>query len=115
MRGDLAVPRACWTRGRLRDEVRDDYMLVDVEPPVIGQNYGLGGEDITSMLISTRHRGFTLFPITEWPSHVYITRILDLSIVTTLFFTGCQVELIGWGMIFRTENEAKAGAGKVVR
>ena len=115
MRGDLSTPRACWTLGRLRDEVRDDYMLIEVEPAVIGQNYGLDSQDITSLVISTRHRGFSLFPITAWPSHVYITRILDQSITKTLVFTGSQVELIGWGMIFRTENEANANAGRVVR
>jgi|SRR5450755_1030801 len=115
MRGDLAVPRACWNKDRLRDEVRNDYMLVEVEPPVIGQRYGLGNQDIPELIISTRHHGFSLFPVTEWPSRVYVARILDPSIIQSLVFTRGQVEVIGWGMIFRTEDEAKTEVERDVR
>jgi hypothetical protein len=110
MTGDLSNPRACWTKGRLRDEVRDDHMLVEIEPPLIGQTYGLGGHDITNLIISSRHQGYSLFPIGEWPCHVYIARILDESITKTLVFTREQVEVIAWGMIFPTIEEAKAQA-----
>ncbi len=108
VRGDLATPRACWAIGRLRDSIRDDHMWVEVEPPVIGQTYGLGGRDITTLILSARHRGVTLLPVTEWPCHVYIARILDENITHTLRFTREQVEVIGWGMIFCTIEEANA-------
>ena len=110
MRGDLSTTRVCWIRGRLRDEIRDDYMLIEIEPPLIGQAYGLGDRDITNLLISSHLQGFTLFPIREWPCHVYITRILDESITKTLVFTKGQVEMIGWGAIYRTIEEANAQA-----
>ncbi len=74
---DLSLPRACWTKARLRNEIRDDYMLIDVDPPVIGQPYGLGSEDITQLIIATRWKGCTLFPVTEWNCSVYVVRILD--------------------------------------
>ena len=115
MTGDLAITRACWIKGRLRDGGRDDYMLIDVEPPVVGQPFGLGDEDINQLIISTRHQGYTLFPVTEWSSSVYIARILDPSILETKSFSKDQVALIGWGEIFRTEaeripNKYKAGS-----
>ena len=106
MRGDLATLRACRPIGRLRDSIRDDHMLIEVDPPVIGQAYGLGGRDITELVLSARWVGSTLFPVTEWPCHVYISRILDESVVRTSTFTGEQVEMIGWGAIFRTLDEA---------
>ncbi len=83
-------------------------MLVDVAPPVVGQRFGLGGRDITDLVISARYRGSTLFPVSEWPCHVYIARIRDPLIATTLTFTDGQVELIGWGMIFRSVADANA-------
>jgi hypothetical protein len=108
----LATPRACWEKARLKDPVRDDHMLVEIEPPVIGQNYGLGGEDISNLILSARHEGFSLFPVKEWPCHVYIARILDDTITKTLTFTRGQVEIIAWGMIFCTLDEANAHAKK---
>lgn len=106
--GDLATPRACWTKGRLRDEIRDDHMLIEIDPPLIGQIYGLGGQDITNLIISARYHGSTLFPVREWPCHVYIARILDESIAKTLAFKKEQVEVIAWGMIFPSIEEANA-------
>jgi hypothetical protein len=108
MRGDLAAVRACWTEGRLRDSVRDDYMLVGIEPPVVGQHYGLGGEDITELVISARWTGYSLFPVTKWPSAVYVGRILDKAVIGSQTFAAGQIEMIGWGMIFRTADEAEA-------
>jgi hypothetical protein len=98
--GDLCTPRACWIEGRLKDRLRDDLMLVKVDPPVIGQTYGLGDQDITHLVIATRHKGFTLFPITEWPAHVYICRILLDEVVSTKFVESNSVEMIGWGRLF---------------
>jgi hypothetical protein len=90
------------------DEIRDDYMLVEVDPAIIGQRYGLGDQDITNLIVSARYRGSTLFPVSEWPCHVYIARILDQSIIKKLAFTKDQVELIAWGMIFPTAEAANA-------
>jgi hypothetical protein len=108
MRGDLALPRACWFKNRLKDGVRDDYMLIEIEPPILGQPYGLGSESITELIISTRHQGLTLFPATHWPCDVYVARILDSSIVQARVFGRDQVELIGWAELFQTLEEANA-------
>lgn len=104
--GDLAAPRACWIKGRARDEFRDDHMLIEVEPPVIGQPYGLGAQDLTNLVITARFEGSTLFPVGEWPCHVYVARILDQSITKAFTFSKGQIELIAWGMIFPTLEEA---------
>jgi hypothetical protein len=109
----LTSPRACWEKGRLKDQVRDDHMLVEIEPPLIGQNYGLGSKDITNLILSARHAGSSVFQVKEWPCHIYVARILDDTITKTLTFTRNQVEIIAWGMLFRTLDEATAHAKKL--
>jgi hypothetical protein len=95
----LASPRACWKKARLKGGGPNDHMLVYIDPPLIAQYYGLGGEDITNLVLSARHEGFSLFPIKVWPCHVYVSRILDESIIKTLTLTPHQVQIIAWGMI----------------
>jgi hypothetical protein len=102
-------PRACWCKGRMRDARRNDWMHVAIEPPVIGQHYGLGGEDIFQVLLATRHKGQTLFPVSGWPAHVYVLRSLDQSILGQPEFDDAQVQLIEWGMLYRTYEEAIVG------
>lgn len=102
---DLSDPRACWQRKRLRDNIRDDYLLVEIAPPVIGQRYGLGDQDITHLILASRHQGVTLFPVTEWPAHVYVYRILDDALFRQEVFEAHQVEMIAWAMIFRSLSD----------
>lgn len=49
--------------------------------------------------------GVTLFPVTEWPAHVYVFRILDESLLKEATFQPDQVEMIAWGIIFRSPSE----------
>jgi hypothetical protein len=83
-------------------------MLIEIDPPVIGQYYGLGDKDITKLILSARHEGFSLFPVKEWPCHVYVAHILDDAITKTLTFRRDQIQVIAWGMIFRSFAEANA-------
>ena len=110
--GPLTRPRACWVRGRLRNDRRDDYMLVGIDPPLIGQRFGLGAQDIPYLILSTRHAGHTLFPIDEWPAHVYVARLLDESVIQAQRFISNQVELIAWGLLFKSFEDAQAEAQK---
>jgi len=109
----LTAPRACWTMARLRNEIRDDYMLIEIKPPLIGQRFGLADKDITQLIISTRFQGDTLYPISQWPVSVYVSRILDETILSRLSFKKNQVELIAWGMIFKTLQAVMANISKV--
>lgn len=110
----LAAPRACWEHARLRDAIRDDYMLIDIHPVLIGQLFGLGATDITQLIISTRHGGRTLWPISKWPCYVYVVRIVDKAILQSRVFTPEQIEPITWGTLFRTREEA-SGYGRALQ
>lgn len=101
-------PRACWIKGRRRYGDRDDCMLVAIEPPVIGQTYGLGSEDIYHLLLATRWEGQTLWPISHWPTHVYVLRPLDKSVIDQPAIDSAQAQLIEWGELHRTYEDATA-------
>lgn len=61
---------------------RDDFLVIKVEPPLIGQKYGLGGKDIDVLVVAPRHQGVTLFPIRNWPVAVYVLRpLVDPSLL----------------------------------
>jgi len=99
--GDPRELRACWLEGRLRDSSRDDYMLVRIDPPLIGQPYGLGDRDIERVLLATRHAGRTLFPVTEWPAFVYVLRVLDDTVLKTKMFSANHVQMIRWAILHK--------------
>ena len=99
-------PRACWIKGRRRYGDRDDYMLVAVEPPVIGQPYGLGSEDIYHLLLATRLHGYTLWPTPQWPAHVYVLRLQSKSAIDQVEMDQTQAQLIEWGVLHRSYEEA---------
>jgi hypothetical protein len=101
-------PRACWCKRRLRDKARDDWMLVAIEPPVIGQPYGLGEEDIYHLLLATRLQGQGLFPVSQWPASVYVVRLLNKSVLQQEEFDNAQTQLIDWGVLHRTFEDAVA-------
>lgn len=111
----LSAPRACRQRNRLRDENRDDYMLVDIDPPLPGQHFGLGGEDVTSLVIASRHEGQTLYPISEWPSHVYVARVVSNAFPPAHALATDKIELIAWGTLFKSLGEASDYAASVAR
>ena len=108
----LAAPRAGWQNARLRDNVRGDNMLIDIEPALSGRRFGLGATDITQLIISARHRGQTLYPISEWPFFVYVARIVDKAVFESHTFAREQAEPIAWGTLFRTREEASDHAKK---
>ncbi|MDR2880590.1 MAG: hypothetical protein LBV29_01640 [Azoarcus sp.] len=71
----LEEPRSCKRIKRVRSDNRDDLLLVKVEPPLIGQPYGLGGSDIDTLLFATRHKGDSLFPIMLWRVFFHVARL----------------------------------------
>lgn len=106
----LSRPRRCTTLARLRDDQRDDYMAVEIDPPLIGQPFGLGESDVRRLILATRHCGHTLFPVDEWPAYVYVARILDEAAIRTGVFRCEDVQMIAWGMLFQNYEEAEREA-----
>ncbi len=67
-------PRRCRIVKRLRSELRDDLALVEVEPSLPSHVYNTN-EDVRWLILASRHQGYSLFPISEWPMAVYICQL----------------------------------------
>lgn len=100
--------RACYKEKRLINSHWDGYMLCQIDPPIVGQPYGLGEKDIQKVVIASRHSGHSIFANQEWPAYVHIARLVrDLSDVD--FTIGeDDVESIGWAEIYDSSAAATA-------
>jgi hypothetical protein len=103
---EFSIPCACRFIARKRDNVRDDYMLVEIHPHAKSKK---SGNEFSHLLLAARHSGVTLFPISEWPTFVYVNGVLDASVVTKDEFKLSQIEMICWGAIFPTLEAAQSG------
>ena len=106
----LESPRRAWRVKRLSTDSRDDLLLVRVDPPLLGQNYGLGSRDVEMVLIATRHRGSSLFPISEWPIFVHVARPLVERPELKDHLRPDEFEAIAWAELYRTESDARSKA-----
>ncbi len=105
--GDLAEDRKCWFVRKLKGQGRDDCMLVEIHPPIIGQPFGLGGDDIFFVVLSPRWKKYSLSPLDRWPCPVYVYRILDKQVLEAHALEGNQVEVMAWGNIYPNLADAK--------
>ena len=105
---DLDGPRRCWRLKRVASDSRDDLLLIKVDPPILGQKYGLGDRDLDVLLIATRHAGASLFPINEWPIAVHVARLLGDKSVDSDRLRDEDFESIAWAELYRSESDALA-------
>ena len=106
----LEEPRSCKRIKRVRSDNRDDWLLIKVEPPLIGQLYGLGGRDIDTLLVATRLQGDSLFPIENWPVFVHVARLLIENPEQREKIRDNEFEPIAWAEIYRTKEDARVKA-----
>lgn len=107
----LLLPRRCYVEERLTAETRwprDDYLRVVIEPPIIGQPYGLGDRDIEDVFLATRYVGATLHPIGEWPMVVFVCRIVNAEIRYSGRASGRDIDVMLIGELYPTQDEAIA-------
>ena len=103
----MEKPFRCFAIKRLKGEKRDDYLLVRIEPPLIGQRFGLGGHDIDYVILATRHQGDSLFPVSRWPAFVHVARLLIPYDGREIIMSD-QMESIAWAELYPTLKEAHA-------
>jgi hypothetical protein len=106
----LEEPRSCKRIKRVRSDTRDDLLLVKVDPPLIGQRYGAGGGEIDTLLVATRRKSDSLFPIRAWPVFVHVARLLIASPEKREQIHDNEFESIAWAELYRTEAEAREKA-----
>lgn len=93
---------------RLDLGARDDALLLAIEPPLLGQPFGLGARDIDRVVVATRHAGVSLFPITQWPVAVYVLRLRIELPEDRRRLEVADAELFAWAELYPTEASARA-------
>jgi len=104
---DLEGPRVCWRIRRLATVDRDDLLLIRIAPPLIGQKYGMGAQDIDEVVVAARHRGSSLFPISEWPIAVHVARLKKALPANNDQVGADALDLIAWAELYPTAERAQ--------
>lgn len=85
--------RACYLEGLITDDIRDDYLLVRIEPTVTDPETG---ENIERILVCGRHEHFKAVTKEEC---VYILKILSSAVLSTHRCDNSQVKLVALGEV----------------
>lgn len=104
----LEQVRACYKERRLMNGHPDGYMLCEIDPPIIGQPYGLDGQDINRIVIAGRHAGYSLFVINDWPAYAHVARLTDDVSDDKFVIVENDIEPIGWTEVYESSAAAKA-------
>lgn len=102
------VPRKCWIVERLwSDERQDNFLRIRIEPPIAGRPIGIDQEVVDEVIIATRHKGTSLYPISELPVTVYVCYVINSRIQNTGQVSSKDLQLILIGEIYKTMADAE--------
>lgn len=104
------TPRKAYKVKNLKGSERDDFYLIKIDPPIIGQRFGTS--DIEELIIVPRHEGVSLHNITEYPVYVHVARPLIGNIGIVNSIKENEIESIGWAELYKTEQDAKKSLNK---
>ena len=97
----LEEPRRCWRIKRVATGHRDNLLMTRIDPPIPPLKYW-DNLSINLVLLATRHRGASLFPINEWPVYVHVARpLVDNPESRDRFLEGEFASML-WGELYRT-------------
>jgi hypothetical protein len=101
----FASVRECVLIRQLALDTGKQCALMSINPPVLGQEFNRVS-DIDRVLLVNRHEGATLFPINEFPCFVFICRPLIEGVDARETVTKSEIEIIGWGELYRSRGDA---------
>lgn len=99
--------RSCYKEKHLMNDHPDGYMLCEIEPPIIGQPYGLGGKNMHRIVIASRHSGYSIFTINDWPIYVHVARLIRSISDNKFAIKSNDIESIGWAEVYESATAAK--------
>lgn len=105
---NLEQIRACYKRQRLLGDHPDGYMICEIVPTILGQPFGLGTQHIHEIIIASRHAGYSIFSVKEWPVYVHVARLTSDAVSDKFVITEGDIESIGWAEIHESSASAKA-------
>jgi hypothetical protein len=95
--------RKCYIVKRFRAEKRDDYLLVEISPPLDINSYGIQGNPLNKLVLASRHKGVSLFPIKKWPVAVYVLQALIENPEQHDVLRKEEMALLGWAEIYDSQ------------
>jgi hypothetical protein len=84
-------------------------MLCDIQPPLIGQAYGMLSKDIFQLVFASRHQGYSLFPIKKWPAYVHVALTMKDNFNSFDIINDSDIKLIAWAELYNNKSDAIAG------
>jgi hypothetical protein len=75
-----------------------------LSPTVIGQDFNRPA-DIETVILTPRHEGASLDPVKEFPCFVFITIPRERNVLQSPIRSD-DLEIIGWGELYRTRADA---------
>ena len=98
--GSFAAPRGCRVMSAMKSESREDMYLVEINPVVIGQDFGLGGCDISEVVVATRLEGESLDLLSsQRPVPVYVL-LMNSPYLGQSDVSDEDMTLIAWAEIY---------------
>ena len=104
---ELEEPRRCWHIKLLVTDKRKDLLLIRIDPPIIGQKYGLGDRDLDVVLVATRYKEDSLFPINKWPVFIHVARLLIDNPQERSSLREDEFESIAFAELYESEQDAR--------
>ncbi len=99
--------RKCTFLKKLHFNTGNECVLAEVEPPVIGQEYGFGGENFKYLILSQRHGDNPVFAISRFPCSVHVCFPTIDDIFEKKIITMDDLYHAVWGELYRTAHDAK--------
>jgi len=99
--------RECTVRRHMPTESGKAALIVDLNPPVPGQDFDRAG-DISTVVLAARFEGSTVAPIDEFPCFVHIAIPRANSPIGYDSLGSAELQVIGWGELYRTAEDARA-------
>jgi hypothetical protein len=81
-------------------------VLATIKPGVAAQDFGTG-EDISTVILTTRFEGASIIPIDKFPCFVFIAiPSAGRSMLSSPIRTD-DLQIIGWGELYRSADDAR--------
>jgi|SRR5271163_3908950 len=104
---NVEMPRRVWRLKQMSGLGRDDLLLARIDPPIMDQEHGSDVQNIDTVLLATRHKGASLFPITQWPVFVHVLQPLINNLEDRDSLQKGEFRNIAWAELYKTEEDAR--------
>lgn len=103
-----ALPRACTRVGVVRMSNGAAGVVVDLDPPLVGEMYKSEKESISRVVLVVRFGNGNIERPEEWPIYVYVLDPTIDDVASRTELREGEYEIAAWGDVFATVAAARA-------